>query len=78
MLNVPYFSNIPANNTMNAAFDKYFPGMKEEPGLQRGKRLAVGLRLAVRGGGQRGGLGANGSTPTSAELIKGLESEPGR
>ncbi len=75
--NVPYFANIPANNTMNAAFNrKYFPGMRKKPGLQRGALPRGGTSESARfaGAAKAGGLGANGSTPTSAQLIKGLES----
>ena len=28
MTNVPYFANTPAIQTMNAAFDKYYPGLR--------------------------------------------------
>ena len=72
--NVPYFANIPANNTMNAAFDKYFPGMRKSPAFSEGNASQWDSGLLFADGAKAGGLGANGTTPTSAQLIKGLES----
>ena len=68
-------ADIPANRTMNAAFDKYFPGLRTSPELQRDLGFAVAVRSAVRlHGAKAGGLGANGTTPTSAQLVNGLNS----
>ena len=73
--NVPYFADIPANRTMNAAFDKYFPGLRTNPNFNEGhwaSQWQSGLLFAD--GAKAGGLGANGTTPTSAQLVKGLNS----
>ena len=76
--NVPYFANMPAITTMNAAFDKYYPGMRKSPNYNEGsmpRMWASGLLFADAA--KAGGLGANGSTPTSAQLVKGLTSLQG-
>ena len=41
--NLPYFANTPAIQTMNAAFDKYYPGMRSSPLYNEGNASHVGL-----------------------------------
>jgi branched-chain amino acid transport system substrate-binding protein len=70
---MPYFANTPAIKKMNAAFDKYYPGMRKDTTTY--SELDVGLwasALLFADAASAGGLGANGTTPTSAELVKGL------
>ena len=74
---LPYFANTPAIQTMNAAFDKYYPGMRNSPLYNE---LYEGLwisGLLFGDAAKAGGLGANGTTPTSAQLVKGLQSLQG-
>ncbi len=72
--NVPYFANTPANQTMNAAFDKYFPGLRNSSTFSEGTASMWDSGLLFVDAAKAGGLGANGSAPTSAQLIKGLQS----
>ena len=72
--NVPYFANTPAIQTMNAAFDKYFPGMRNSSTFSEGTASMWDSGLLFADAAKAGGLGANGTTPTSAQLIKGLKS----
>jgi branched-chain amino acid transport system substrate-binding protein len=72
--NVPYFANTPEIQTMNAAFDKYYPGMRSSSLYQEAYASMWASGLLFADAAKAGGLGANGTTPTSAELIKGLES----
>ncbi len=72
--NVPYFANTPEIQTMNAAFDKYYPGMRSSSTYQEAYASMWASGLLFADAAKAGGLGANGTTPTSAQLIKGLES----
>ena len=72
--NVPYFADIPANTTMNAAFDKYFPGLRTNPNFNETWASQWDSGLLFGDAAKAGGLGANGSTPTSAQLVQGLNS----
>jgi branched-chain amino acid transport system substrate-binding protein len=72
--NVPYFADIPANRTMNAAFDKYFPGLRTNPNFNETWASQWQSGLLFAHGAKAGGLGANGTTPTSAQLVEGLNS----
>jgi branched-chain amino acid transport system substrate-binding protein len=75
--NVPYFADIPANRTMNAAFDKYFPGLRTNPNFNETWTSEWDSGLLFAHAAKAGGLGANGSTPTSAQLVQGLNSLKG-
>jgi branched-chain amino acid transport system substrate-binding protein len=73
----PYFANIPAYQTMNAAVDKYYPGLRSnatEWAQQSTFSWPSGILLedAVKAGG----LGTGG-TPSAAEIVSGLESLKG-
>jgi branched-chain amino acid transport system substrate-binding protein len=76
--NVPFYADTPAMRAMNAAVNKYYPGL-----LADGSKLteyAIGAwpsGLLFEAAAKAGGLGANGSTPTSAQLISGLDSLKG-
>ena len=59
---------------MNAAFDKYYPGMRSSSTYQEAYASMWASGLLFADAAKAGGLGANGTTPTSAQLIKGLES----
>ena len=72
--NLPYFANAPAIQTMNAALDKYFPGLRSSSTYQEGLASMWDSGLLFADAAKAGGLGANGSTPTSAQVVKGLES----
>jgi branched-chain amino acid transport system substrate-binding protein len=71
---IPYYANTPAIQTMNAAVDKYYPGLRNS--TLTWSELAMyswpsGILLedAVKAGG----LTAS-DTPSAAEIVKGLES----
>jgi branched-chain amino acid transport system substrate-binding protein len=75
--NVPFFSNVPAVQTMNAAMDKYYPGVRENPNLWFENGLATWasgklLQDAIMAGGLTAG-----DTPSAAEVVKGLTSLKG-
>jgi branched-chain amino acid transport system substrate-binding protein len=75
--NIPYFVNTPAVQTMNAALDKYYPGLRTNAKLWEGTDLgdwASGVLLAdaIRAGG----LGPS-DTPSASEVLKGLNSLKG-
>ncbi|MBO0729916.1 MAG: ABC transporter substrate-binding protein [Acidimicrobiaceae bacterium] len=76
--NLPYYANTPAIQAMNQALDKYFPGLrKNASGYTEVASEAWPAGLLFADAAKAGGLGANGSTPTSAQLVKGLESLKG-
>ncbi len=74
--NYPFFVSSPAVNTMNAAINKYFPGLQSTAGYsgfaEQGWAGGLLLEAAVKGGG----LTASG-TPSSAEIIQGLNTMSG-
>ena len=72
--NLPYFANTPANTDDECRLRQVLPRPAKQLTYREGHGLDVGFRSVVRGRSQGGGLGANGSAPTSAQLIKGLES----
>jgi branched-chain amino acid transport system substrate-binding protein len=72
--NVPYFASLPSITTMNAAFDKYYPGMRTSANYNEIYLSLWASGILFADAAQAGGLGANGSTPTSAQLVKGLTS----
>ncbi len=72
--NLPFWVNTPAVQAMNAALDKYYPGLRTNTNLfseTSAESWPAGLLLAdaVKGGN----LSASG-TPSSAEIVAGLES----
>jgi branched-chain amino acid transport system substrate-binding protein len=72
--NIPYFADTPAVQAMNAAVDKYYPGIRNDPvnWVEQSVSLwASGLLLqdALKGGG----LTAS-STPSPAMIVQGLTS----
>jgi branched-chain amino acid transport system substrate-binding protein len=75
--NIPFYANIPAVQQMNAAMDKYFPGVRNNNQIWtefavNGWDSGILLEDAVKAGG----LGPS-DTPTAAEIVKGLESLKG-
>jgi branched-chain amino acid transport system substrate-binding protein len=75
--NLPYFANTPAMQTMNAAFEKYYPGLTKTSDFSEIFTSLWISGLLFEDAAKAGGLGANGSTPTSAQLIQGLQSLKG-
>lgn len=76
--NVPFYADSPAIRAMNAALDKYYPGLRKDP--SKFTEYAMGAwpsGLLFEAAAKAGGLGANGSAPTSAQLIDGLNSLKG-
>ncbi len=74
---VPFFANIPAVQAMNAAVDKYYPGIRNNNQVWSqlaAEGWASGLLLADAV--KAGGLGP-GATPTASEIVTGLDSLKG-
>jgi branched-chain amino acid transport system substrate-binding protein len=76
---VPLYSTIPAVRQMNAAYDKYFPGLRKDYATTDYSQHALqawasGLLLADAV--KAGGLTPTG-TPSAAEIVRGLESLKG-
>ena len=72
--NLPYFANTPAVQAMNAALDKYYPGLRTDATAWtevESEAWPSGILLADAV--KAGGLGPS-DTPSSAEIVKGLES----
>ena len=73
---LPYFDNTPAVQTMNAAVDKYYPGLRTSTNWNEiaAESWASGLLLddAVKGGGL-----TSSATPSPSEITTGLESLKG-
>jgi branched-chain amino acid transport system substrate-binding protein len=76
--NLPYWDNVPAVEAMNAAVNKYYPGLVDKPVVWAGESTvstwAAGLLLADAV--KAGGLTAS-DTPTAAEITQGLEALKG-
>ncbi len=75
--NLPYWVNAPEVQTMNTALDKYYPGLRHNPNTfseQSAGSWVSGLLL--RDAVKAGGLGPS-DTPSSAEIVKGLQSLKG-
>jgi branched-chain amino acid transport system substrate-binding protein len=73
----PYFANTPAMTAMNAAVDKYYPGLRQNSTVwsESAAQAWPGGQLledAVKGGGL-----TSSATPSSAEIIQGLGSLKG-
>jgi len=72
---IPFYATTPAVTAMNAALDKYYPGLRAN--ATNFNEFAVGAWVSGQlftTAAKAGGLGANGSTPTSAQLVTGLNS----
>jgi branched-chain amino acid transport system substrate-binding protein len=72
--NLPFYASTAAITTMNNAIDKYFPGLRTD-GTEYNE-YSMGAwpsGLLFEDAAKAGGLGANGSAPTSAQLITGLD-----
>jgi branched-chain amino acid transport system substrate-binding protein len=75
--NLPYWVNAPEVQTMNTALDKYYPGLRTNPNTFSEQSAGAWVSgLLLRDAVKAGGLGAS-DTPSSAEIIKGLESLKG-
>jgi branched-chain amino acid transport system substrate-binding protein len=75
--NPPYRVNTPAHNTMNAAINKYYPGLEDNANIWSGSwPLAWPSGLLLEDAVKARGLGATG-TPSAAEIVTGLESLKG-
>jgi branched-chain amino acid transport system substrate-binding protein len=75
--NLPYWVNTPANQAMNAAINKYYPGLENNGAIWSGTSpLAWPSGLLLEDAVKAGGLGPN-DTPSAAEVVKGLESLKG-
>ncbi|MHB1582740.1 MAG: ABC transporter substrate-binding protein [Acidimicrobiales bacterium] len=75
--NLPYFANTPAIRQMNSAIDKYAKGTRSNSYWGEIAMEAWISGKLFQAAAQAGKLGAHGSTPTSAQLIKGLDSLKG-
>jgi branched-chain amino acid transport system substrate-binding protein len=75
--NLPFFAKTAGIKTMNAAFDKYFPGLRKSSIYNEGDVGLWASGLLFQAAAKAGGVGANGSTPTPAQVVKGLESLKG-
>ncbi len=72
--NIPYFATTPAVQTMNAALDKYYPGLRENATLYIGTDLTAWVSgMLLEDAIKAGGLTA-GDTPSTTEVVHGLES----
>jgi branched-chain amino acid transport system substrate-binding protein len=72
--NLPFWVNTPAVQSMNAALDKYYPGLRTNQALfseTSAESWPAGLLLADAV--KSGNLGTSG-TPSAAEIVSGLES----
>ena len=69
---IPFYASAPEVKAMDAALDKYYPGLRENAGFTQAVSNAWPSGLLLAAAAKAGGLGANGTAPTSAELIKGL------
>ena len=72
MPNASPTSTIPAIKQMTAAFNKYKPGLTKQANYSEINVQAWAGGELFEAAAKAGKLGANGSTPTSAQLYKGL------
>jgi branched-chain amino acid transport system substrate-binding protein len=76
--NVPFYASTPAVTAMNAALDKYYPGLRENTAVYNEFSMGSWVAgLLFQAAAKAGGVGANGTTPTAAQVIKGLTSLKG-
>jgi branched-chain amino acid transport system substrate-binding protein len=74
---MPFFANVPGVQAMNAALDKYYPGLRTNATLfVQADADAWYAGLLLRDAVKAGGLTAS-DTPSAAEVIKGLTSLKG-
>ncbi len=75
---VPFYATTSAVVAMNAAIDKYYPGLRTKTSIYNEFSMGAWVSGVLLGAAAKaGGLGAGGTTPTSAELLKGLNSLKG-
>jgi branched-chain amino acid transport system substrate-binding protein len=73
MPDIPFTSNIPAVQAMNAAVDKYEPGLRQNINWSEGDLITWTSGELLEAAVKAGGLTASG-TPSAAEITQGLES----
>ncbi len=74
---LPFNENTPSTAAMNAAVDKYYPGIRNNAmSWSEQAALAWPSGLLLEDAVKAGGLGTNG-TPSSAEIVQGLASLKG-
>jgi branched-chain amino acid transport system substrate-binding protein len=76
MPDVPYTSTIPAVQAMNAAVDKYQPGLRQNINWSEGDLVTWTSGELLAAALKAGGLTASG-TPTASQVTQGLESMHG-
>jgi branched-chain amino acid transport system substrate-binding protein len=76
MPDVPYTSSIPAVQAMNAAVDKYEPGLRSNVNWAEGDLITWTSGKLLEAAVKAGGLTPSG-TPSAAEITQGLESMHG-
>jgi branched-chain amino acid transport system substrate-binding protein len=67
-------ANTPGVQAMNAAFQKYEPQLLSDPNYNDEVAESWVAGLLFEAAAKAGGVGANGSTPTSQQLLMGLSS----
>jgi branched-chain amino acid transport system substrate-binding protein len=72
MPNASPTSNIPAIKQMTEAFNRYEPGLTKKSNYSEINVQAWAAGELFEAAAKAGNLGANGATPTSAQLLKGL------
>ena len=70
--NVPYNADIPAITEMNAALNKYAPNELKSQGYGEIPMEAWVSGKLFEAAAKAGNVGANGATPSSADLLTGL------
>jgi branched-chain amino acid transport system substrate-binding protein len=71
---LPFWDNTPATQALDTAMDKYFPGVRENASVYNEQSaMAWPSGILLEDGIKAGGLTAS-STPTSAEVVNGLDS----
>ena len=73
---LPYWDDTPAVQTMNAALDKYYPGIRKSANWAESDVLGWPSGLVLADAVKAGGLQSS-DTPTPAEIVKGLTSLKG-
>jgi branched-chain amino acid transport system substrate-binding protein len=76
--NIPFYASTPGVTAMNAALDKYYPGMRENAAVYN--EFSIGAWVAgllFQAAAEAGEVGADGATPTAAQVTKGLTSLKG-
>ncbi len=72
--NLPYFADTPAIHQMDAALNKYAKGVLKDSNYGELPMEAWVSGKLIQAAAEAGHLGVHGTTPTSAELVKGLDS----